>query len=87
MAVIAQSTVSFKLLLIDICSLPHSLYTDAMRFIIPSLLAYATSVTAVGIAVVLNNSTNPIYVWSVGGSVGPRHGIESGESISDHATL
>jgi hypothetical protein len=87
MAVIAQSTVSFKLVLIEVRSLPNSLYTDAMRFIVPSLLAYATSVTAVGIAVVLNNSTDPIYVWSVGGSVGPRYGIKSGESISDHATL
>jgi hypothetical protein len=51
-----------------------------MRFIITSLLAYATSVTAVGIAVVLNNSTSPIYAWSVGGVVGPRHDIQAGNS-------
>jgi hypothetical protein len=57
-----------------------------MRFIIPSLLAYAASATAVGIAVVLNNSTSPIYVWSVGGSVGPRRDIKAGKSKPDHHT-
>jgi hypothetical protein len=51
-----------------------------MRFVTTSLLAYGTSVTAVGIAVLLNNSTSPIYAWSVGGVVGPRHDIKAGNS-------
>ena len=51
-----------------------------MRLIIPSLLALIASVRAVGIAVVLNNSPDPIYVWSVGGTVGPRHDIKAGRT-------
>jgi Na+/proline symporter len=50
-----------------------------MRFIVPKILALAVSVRAAGIAVVLNNSPGPIYVWSVGGSVGPRHDIKAGQ--------
>ncbi|XP_014562173.1 hypothetical protein COCVIDRAFT_84800 [Bipolaris victoriae FI3] len=49
-----------------------------MRFIIPTLLALASSATAAGIAVILNNSPKPIYVWSVGSSVGPRNDIKAG---------
>ncbi|KAI4605966.1 hypothetical protein J4E83_010392 [Alternaria metachromatica] len=49
-----------------------------MRLIILSLLALIASVRAAGIAVVLNNSPDPIYVWSVGGTVGPRHDIKAG---------
>jgi hypothetical protein len=50
-----------------------------MRLIVPQVLALAASVKAVGIAVVSNNSPEPIYVWSVGGSVGPRHDIKAGQ--------
>ncbi|KAH8723476.1 hypothetical protein GQ44DRAFT_804009 [Phaeosphaeriaceae sp. PMI808] len=49
-----------------------------MRFIIPCLVALATSVSAVGNAIVLNNSTSTIYAWVVGGSIGPRETIVSG---------
>jgi hypothetical protein len=49
-----------------------------MRFMIPQFLALAASAGAVGIAVVLNSSKEPVYVWSVGGSVGPRHDIKAG---------
>ncbi|CAN9184278.1 unnamed protein product [Alternaria alternata] len=49
-----------------------------MRFMIPQFLALAASAGAVGIAVVLNNSKEPVYVWSAGGSVGPRHDIKAG---------
>jgi len=53
-----------------------------MRLIIPSLLALIASVRAGGIAVVLNNSPDPIYVWSVGGTVGPRHDIKAGQTYA-----
>ncbi|CAO2650063.1 Nn.00g013550.m01.CDS01 [Neocucurbitaria sp. VM-36] len=49
-----------------------------MRFIFSTLLAFATSVTATGSALVLNNSTNPIYLWSTGSEVGPRQKVVSG---------
>jgi len=50
-----------------------------MRYTIPILLTWAASVAAAGIAVVVNSSPYPIYVWSVGGSVGPRQNIKAGE--------
>lgn len=50
-----------------------------MYFIIPTLLALASSSAAAGIAVVLNNSPKPIYVWSVGSSVGTRNDIKAGQ--------
>ncbi|KAH7383801.1 hypothetical protein BKA66DRAFT_417594 [Pyrenochaeta sp. MPI-SDFR-AT-0127] len=49
-----------------------------MRFILPSLLAFATSVAAAGSALVLNNSTAPLYVWSVSSTVGPRQTVVPG---------
>ncbi|KAF1941124.1 hypothetical protein EJ02DRAFT_423345 [Clathrospora elynae] len=49
-----------------------------MRFVIPSLLAFATSVTAIGNTLVFNNSTSPIYVWSVSSTVGPQQTVVSG---------
>ncbi|KAF1836551.1 hypothetical protein BDW02DRAFT_493476 [Decorospora gaudefroyi] len=52
-----------------------------MRFI-PTLFAYyATSVAAIGIALVVNNTPSPIYVWSVGGSIGARNDIRPGGGI------
>lgn len=50
-----------------------------MRFFAPLLLALATSVSAAGTAVVLNNSTLSFYVWSVGGSIGARKEVKAGE--------
>jgi hypothetical protein len=49
-----------------------------MRFLVPNLLAFATAVSALGSAIVLNNSTGTIYTWSVGGSVGERQTVVSG---------
>jgi hypothetical protein len=51
-----------------------------MRFAVPYILALATSVSAAGMAVVVNNSTSPIYVWSVSSAVGPRQMVVSGKS-------
>ena len=53
-----------------------------IRYAIPTLLAWGALVSAAaaaGIAVVVNSSPDPIYVWSVGGSVGPRQYIKAGE--------
>jgi hypothetical protein len=52
-----------------------------MKSCVPLLLAFATSISAYGSAVVLNNSTNTIYAWSVGGAVGDRQTIVSGWCI------
>ena len=48
-----------------------------MRFTIPAVLALATSVSAVGNAVVKNKCTFPVYAWSVGGSVGARQTVNA----------
>lgn len=52
-----------------------------MRFTLASatVIALATSVHAVGNAIVKNNSTQPFYLWSVGGSVGDRQTVAPGE--------
>jgi hypothetical protein len=52
-----------------------------MRFIVSNLLAFATAVSAIGNAIVLNNSTSTIYTWSVGGSVGERQTVVSGRYL------
>ncbi|KAH7082663.1 hypothetical protein BKA63DRAFT_136149 [Paraphoma chrysanthemicola] len=49
-----------------------------MRLPLPCLVAFATSVSAIGNALVLNNSTSTIYAWSVGSAVGERQAIVSG---------
>lgn len=49
-----------------------------MRFIVSGLLAFAGAAAAVGNALVQNNSTSPIYAWSVASSVGPRQTIVPG---------
>ncbi|RAL11156.1 putative BYS1 domain protein [Aspergillus homomorphus CBS 101889] len=41
------------------------------------------SVAAAGNAVVTNNCNVPIYLWSVGGSVGPKQTIQPGASYSE----
>jgi len=52
-----------------------------MRAFIVSVLALASSVSAVGNAVVKNNCPDTFYVWSVGGSVGPRQTVATGNSL------
>ncbi|KAE8348685.1 blastomyces yeast-phase-specific protein [Aspergillus coremiiformis] len=54
-----------------------------MHFKALSLLALTPLVTAVGNAVVKNSCTHPVYLWSVGGSVGPKQTIESGQNYSE----
>lgn len=49
-----------------------------MRFVILALLALGKLATAFRIAVVLNNSPAPIYVWSVGGAVSTRYDVKTG---------
>jgi hypothetical protein len=51
-----------------------------MHLFIPSLFALAGSAAAVGNAVVLNNSTSPLYVWSVSSTVGPEQKVVPGMS-------
>jgi hypothetical protein len=48
-----------------------------------SLLALTPLATAVGNAVVKNSCTHPIYLWSVGGSVGAKQTIAPGKSYSE----
>ena len=52
-----------------------------MRFVGLALgaLALASEVAAAGSAIVLNNSGKAIYVWSVGGTAGPRQTVVSGK--------
>ncbi|KAF2175111.1 hypothetical protein K469DRAFT_647454 [Zopfia rhizophila CBS 207.26] len=54
-----------------------------MRFTIASIAALATSVSAVGNAVVKNNCNGNIYVWSVGSSVGPQQTVAQGASFTE----
>lgn len=58
-----------------------------MHFVVPSLLAFATSVAAAGSALVLNNSTSTFYVWSVSSTIGPRQTVVPGEPDYFHAAL
>ncbi|KAF1956513.1 hypothetical protein CC80DRAFT_492067 [Byssothecium circinans] len=53
-----------------------------MRYAIP-LAAFATSVSAVGNAVVLNKCTSTIYAWSVGSSVSSQQTIATGASFTE----
>ncbi|KAF2652379.1 hypothetical protein K491DRAFT_695618 [Lophiostoma macrostomum CBS 122681] len=48
-----------------------------MRYTIPVVLALASSVSAVGNAVVKNKCSFPFYVWSVGASVGARQTVNA----------
>ncbi|KAH7130369.1 hypothetical protein B0J11DRAFT_429600 [Dendryphion nanum] len=54
-----------------------------MRFNLAYVIALASSAHALGNAVVQNNSTQPFYLWSVGGSVGDRQTIAPGGSYSE----
>ncbi|KAF2475471.1 uncharacterized protein BDR25DRAFT_102990 [Lindgomyces ingoldianus] len=51
-----------------------------MRFTTASVIALATSVSAVGNAVVKNNCNEKIYVNSVGSSVGPQSTLSKGQT-------
>ncbi|KAI9933040.1 hypothetical protein ASPWEDRAFT_42794 [Aspergillus wentii DTO 134E9] len=46
-------------------------------------LALAPLAAAVGNAVVANNCKDPIYLWSVGGSVGPKQTIQPGANFTE----
>lgn len=48
-----------------------------------ALLILPTLTAAAGNAVVTNNCNTPIYLWSVGGSVGPRQTIAPGASYTE----
>ncbi|GES66358.1 BYS1 domain protein [Aspergillus terreus] len=48
-----------------------------------SLAALSPLAQAVGNAVVKNNCNYPVYLWSVGGSVGPKQTIQPGASYSE----
>ncbi|ORY14036.1 hypothetical protein BCR34DRAFT_613013 [Clohesyomyces aquaticus] len=54
-----------------------------MRFAIATTIALATSVSAVGRAVVQNNCNEKVYVNSVGASVGPQQVLSKGQSYSE----
>ncbi|KAF4222878.1 hypothetical protein CNMCM8980_000967 [Aspergillus fumigatiaffinis] len=56
-----------------------------MHFTTPllSLAALIPLASAVGNAVVTNNCAAPVYLWSVGGSVGPKQTIQPGKSYSE----
>ena len=54
-----------------------------MRSVIVSVLALASSVSAVGNAVVKNNCPSTFYVWSVGGSVGPGQTVATGGNYTE----
>jgi hypothetical protein len=60
-------------------SLPHIRFTvRTMKSLLLYLSIFASSVSALGNAIILNNSTQTIYAWSVGASIGPRQTIVSG---------
>ncbi|PYI28077.1 putative BYS1 domain protein [Aspergillus indologenus CBS 114.80] len=48
-----------------------------------ALVLLPTLAAAAGNAVVTNNCNTPIYLWSVGGSVGPRQTIQPGASYTE----
>lgn len=49
-----------------------------MRAYILTVLAAVETAYALGSAIVLNNSTSPLYLWSVGGVVGPQQKVVPG---------
>ncbi|EAW14915.1 putative BYS1 domain protein [Aspergillus clavatus NRRL 1] len=51
--------------------------------LLPFLAVLAPLATAVGNAVVTNNCPGPVYLWSVGGSVGPKQTILPGASYAE----
>jgi len=51
--------------------------------VIASVAALVPLASAVGKAVVKNNCKAPVYLWSVGSSVGPRQTIAAGSSYSE----
>jgi hypothetical protein len=51
--------------------------------LIVSIAALAPLASAVGNAVVTNHCNFPVYLWSVGGSVGPQQTIAAGASYSE----
>lgn len=56
---------------------------------VSTFLSLLTSVSALGSAIILNNSSAPIYAWSVGAAIGPRQTIVSGsfpESLHSTST-
>ena len=55
-----------------------------MRAAIASLLALASAVSAVGNAVVINNSLDPIYLWSVGDTTSSEFTVAAGNSLPYH---
>jgi hypothetical protein len=58
-----------------------------MRLLIPTLLALTSSVYANGNAIILNNSSSPIYAWSVGATINPRETIVSGTTSLHPSTI
>ena len=51
--------------------------------ILASVAALAPMASAVGNAIVVNNCADPVYLWSVGSSVGPLQTIKSGGQYSE----
>jgi hypothetical protein len=58
-----------------------------MRNIILSVIALASSVSAIGNATVKNNSTGTFYVWSVGESPGPKKTVAPGKLLITRVAL
>jgi hypothetical protein len=56
--------------------------TLALAFLVASVLATATPPT-VGRAIVTNQCDEPIYLWSVGGTIGPQQTIKKDTSYSE----
>ncbi|KAJ5114211.1 hypothetical protein N7456_002745 [Penicillium angulare] len=51
--------------------------------LIASMAALLPFANAVGHAIVKNNCAAPVYIWSVGSSVGPKQTIAAGKSYSE----
>ncbi|KAJ5349375.1 hypothetical protein N7541_007102 [Penicillium brevicompactum] len=51
--------------------------------LIASVATLTPLVSAVGNAIVTNNCNFPVYVWSVGGSVGPKQTLQQGEKYTE----
>ncbi|KAF2267186.1 hypothetical protein CC78DRAFT_530984 [Lojkania enalia] len=54
-----------------------------MRFTLVTIAALASSAAAVGHAVVKNNCQDTVYLWSVGGAVGPKVTLGQGGQYSE----
>ncbi|KAF2278891.1 uncharacterized protein EI97DRAFT_372533 [Westerdykella ornata] len=54
-----------------------------MRSAIVALAALASSVSAVGNAIVKNNCPSTFYLWSVGGSIGPEVAVAPGKNYTE----